>query len=68
MKKNWITEPLSSEFYQVDTKRFTSLDGMRSIRSRGKNPFALFDTISGKRTMTTSTTAQQQKTKSSPKQ
>ena len=67
MKKNWITEPLSNEFYQVDTRRFTSLDGMRSMRSRKKNPFALFDMISGKRTSTTNTTAQQRKTKSSPK-
>ena len=32
-----------------------------------KNPFALFDMISGKRTSTTSTTAQQRKTISSPK-
>jgi hypothetical protein len=66
MKKNWITEPILSEFYRVDTKKFTSLDGTKLMRSRKQNPFALFDMISGKRTSTTNTTAQQRKIKSSP--
>lgn len=57
MKKNWITEPISSTSFQVDAKRYMSQDGMKLKRLRKTNQLGFSQLMNGKFTGKTNTFA-----------